>query len=95
MPVARSAVDGGGHGDSGGGEVSGVAQVPVAPEAEPDPGGPTAPLLGDSPPLPVAPDSTPPDSTQSVQRTPAVPPQAPWRRPRAPLRSRRCSPTGP
>ncbi|MFJ5123612.1 hypothetical protein ACIP80_00620 [Streptomyces sp. NPDC088555] len=82
MPVARSAVDGGGHGDSGGGEVSGVAQVPVAPEAEPDPGGPTAPLLGDSPPLPVAPDSTSPDSTspgptQSVQRTPAVPPQAP------------------
>ncbi|MEE1749194.1 hypothetical protein [Streptomyces sp. JV184] len=77
MPMARSAVDGGGHGDSGGGEVSEVAQVPVAPEVEPDAGGPTAPLLGDSPLLPVAPDSTPPGPTQAVQRTPAVPPQAP------------------
>ncbi|GAA2438696.1 hypothetical protein GCM10010433_44410 [Streptomyces pulveraceus] len=82
MPMARSAVDGGGHGDGGGGEVSGGAQVPVVPEAEPDSGGPTAPLLGDSPLLPVAPDSAPPDSAppgppQSVQRTPAVPPQAP------------------
>ncbi|MGW7706251.1 hypothetical protein [Streptomyces sp. NPDC054771] len=82
IPMARSAVDGGGHGDSGGGEVSEVAQVPVAPEVEPDAGGPTAPLLGDSPLLPVAPDSTPSDSTppgptQAVQRTPAVPPQAP------------------
>ncbi|MYQ88611.1 MULTISPECIES: hypothetical protein [unclassified Streptomyces] len=77
MPMARSAVDGGGHGDSGGGEVSEVAQVPVAPEVEPDAGGPTAPLLGDSPLLPAASDSTPPGPTQAVQRTPAVPPQAP------------------
>ncbi|MES9506822.1 hypothetical protein ABWJ92_10470 [Streptomyces sp. NPDC000609] len=77
MPMARSTVDGGGHGDTGGSEVSGIARVSVAPEAEPDSGGPTAPLLGDSPLLPAASDPTPPGPTQAVQRTPAVPPQAP------------------
>lgn len=56
--------------------------MPVTPEAEPDSGGPTAPLLGDSPLLPAASDSTPPDSTPpgpapAVQRTPAVEPQVP------------------
>ncbi|MGW1411764.1 hypothetical protein [Streptomyces sp. NPDC002403] len=80
IPVARSAVDG------GGGHVPEAAQVPV-PETEPGSGGPTAPLLGDSPLLPAASDSTPPgpaasDSTPpgpapAVQRTPAVPSQAP------------------
>ncbi|MEU6018214.1 hypothetical protein ABZ826_30570 [Streptomyces sp. NPDC047515] len=89
IPVARRVADGGGSGAS---EVSEAAQVPPAPEAEPESGGPTAPLLGDSPLLPAASgstpagpaasgstpaDSTPPRPTPAVQRTPAVPPQAP------------------
>ncbi|MER6101191.1 hypothetical protein ABT115_02305 [Streptomyces sp. NPDC001832] len=64
--VARSVVDG------GGGEVAEAAQVPLAPEAEPGSGGPTAPLLGDSPLLPAAPGPAP-----AVQRTPAVEPRSP------------------
>ncbi|MFF8917185.1 hypothetical protein ACF08M_28690 [Streptomyces sp. NPDC015032] len=59
------------------GEVSEAVQVAVAPEAEGGPGGPTAPLLGDSPLLPAASDPTPSASTSAVQRTPAVEPQAP------------------
>ncbi|WP_157987134.1 hypothetical protein [Streptomyces atratus] len=75
IPVARSGEDGG---SGGGGEAPEAAQEPVAPASEPDSGGPTAPLLGDSPLLPAASDSTPQGSpTPAVQRTPAVPPQAP------------------
>ncbi|MFJ7196072.1 MULTISPECIES: hypothetical protein [unclassified Streptomyces] len=74
IPVARSAAD---SGDSGGGEVSGAAQAPMAPDTEPGSGGLTAPLLGDSPLLPAASDSAPPGPAPAVQRTPAVPPQGP------------------
>ncbi|MET9662161.1 hypothetical protein [Streptomyces sp. NPDC006510] len=73
-PVARSVAD---DGAGGAGEVPEAAQVPAAPEPEPDSGVPTAPLLGDSPLLPAASESTPPAPTPAVQRTPAVPPQAP------------------
>lgn len=74
IPVARSVADDG-AGETA--EVSEAAQVPVAPEPEPDSGGPTAPLLGDSPLLPAASDSTSPTPKPAAQRTPAVPPQAP------------------
>ncbi|MGW2089287.1 hypothetical protein [Streptomyces sp. NPDC001880] len=77
IPVARSVADGGGNGAGEAGGGAEAARVPVAPEAHPDSGGPAAPLLGDSPLLPAAPDSTPPGPTQAVQRTPAVPTQAP------------------
>ncbi|MFH8472081.1 hypothetical protein [Streptomyces sp. NPDC018000] len=76
MPVARSVADG------GTGESPEAARVPAAPEPAPDSDGPTAPLLGDSPLVPAASESTSaaPTSaapTQAVQRTPTVPAQAP------------------
>ncbi|WP_326766752.1 hypothetical protein OG978_21310 [Streptomyces sp. NBC_01591] len=71
IPVARSVADGGAD------EVPEAAQVPAAPEPASDSDGPTAPLLGDSPLLPAASDSTPAAPTPAVQRTPAVPAQAP------------------
>ncbi|MFH8514144.1 hypothetical protein ACH4CE_03170 [Streptomyces gelaticus] len=55
-------------------EFSGASGVP---EPAPDSGGPTAPLLGDSPLLPAAPESVPAAPAPAVQRTPAVPVQAP------------------
>ncbi|MFF9570578.1 hypothetical protein [Streptomyces sp. NPDC014685] len=69
VPVARSAADAG----------DGAARTPAVPEPGPEPesGGPTAPLLGDSPLLPAASDPAPPAPTPAVQRTPAVPSPSP------------------
>ncbi|WP_405750938.1 hypothetical protein OHA19_19445 [Streptomyces sp. NBC_00012] len=70
----------------GAGEVSGAADASEAavfsgasavPELAPDSGGPTAPLLGDSPLFPAASESVPAASTPAVQRTPAGPAQPP------------------
>ncbi|MFF3395664.1 hypothetical protein ACFYW1_32650 [Streptomyces sp. NPDC002669] len=55
------------------------AGVPAVPQPVPEPesGGPTAPLLGDSPLLPATSDPAPPAPTPAVQRTPAVPSTSP------------------
>lgn len=72
IPVARSVTDG------GAGEVPEAHQVPAATETAADSDAPTAPLLGDSPLRPAASESVPtPSPAPAVQRTPAVPPQAP------------------
>ncbi|MFF8616479.1 hypothetical protein [Streptomyces sp. NPDC015350] len=74
VPAARSDTA-----DTGGG--NGATQVPAAPEPGPEPepesGGPTAPLLGDSPLLPAASDPAPPTPAPAVQRTSAVPSPSP------------------
>ncbi|MGW1192541.1 hypothetical protein [Streptomyces sp. NPDC002559] len=68
VPVARSAADAG---------VPAVPEPVPEPGPEPESGGPTAPLLGDSPLLPAASDPVPPAPTPAVQRTSAVPSPSP------------------
>ncbi|MFE7111314.1 hypothetical protein ACFU98_31510 [Streptomyces sp. NPDC057575] len=79
--TAGTAGAGGGAGEvaegveaAGNAEAAGASKVP---EAAADTGGPTAPLLGDSPLLPASSEFVPAASEQAVQRTSAVPAWAP------------------
>ncbi|MFJ8852720.1 hypothetical protein [Streptomyces sp. NPDC102437] len=80
-PETAGAGTGGGAGEvTEGVEAAGSAVFYGAsgvPEAAADTGGPTAPLLGDSPLLPAASESVPAAPAPAVQRTSAVPAGAP------------------